>query len=159
MEPELIYRLSGLTRHIDLVKTSANVLGNRIIASGDFCLGKALIASAYGHDLSKFHGIEWQYLYPGADQALLTIARDHHVSTNTHHPEYWGDIKEMPTVALAEMVCDWHARSSEAGTDLRAWVRDEACDRWKISRKTVAYREIKKFIDTLLDPEMHRLGG
>ena len=50
----------------------------------------------------------------------------HHAETNPHHPEYWHGIENMPKVYIAEMVCDWYARSNEFGSDLREWVKDKA---------------------------------
>lgn len=41
-----------------------------------------------------------------------------HYQNNTHHPEHWEDVSQMPEMDIVEMVCDWHARSVQFGTDL-----------------------------------------
>src|SRR5450755_1045681 len=80
------------------------------------------------HDASKFHGIEWEYLHKTGEVPAdrLQLAVEHHRRTNEHHPEYWGGIDNMPEIFVAEMVCDWYARSQEFGTDLRVWIRGQA---------------------------------
>jgi hypothetical protein len=112
--------------------------------------GRQLIQRGYAHDNSKLDGIEWDYLHRGEE--FLELAHEQHVRTNDHHPEYWaGGLKEMPEVAIAEMVADWKARSNEFGTDLRAWVKDSALDKYDISPQGKSYKTIKKYLDLLLD--------
>jgi hypothetical protein len=75
-----------------------------------------------------------------------------HVQTNPHHPEYWsGGIDTMPRLYKAEMVCDWHARSSEFGTDLREWAKGKAVRKYKMNHSGRTYKEIKELLDLLLE--------
>jgi len=144
--------MQSLIRHIKLVQDAAQLLGERLIESGQLEFGKILIANALSHDQSKFHGIEWKHLIRcNDDDIMLKQALDQHLATNTHHPEYWGGINEMPNIYLAEMVCDIYARSSEMGTDLRDWVKNIAVDKYKMSPQGKAYKALKRFIDMLLD--------
>lgn len=145
--------LDNLTRHIDLVREACLLLGNRLIKQGDEVVGRELIARGYRHDNSKFTGIEWDYLHQGVkvDPKFLELAIIEHQSSNDHHPEFWGGINEMPDVALAEMVCDWLARSQEFGSSLKDWIEDEALEKYSFTKKSNVYRTIKKFVDILLE--------
>ena len=125
-----------------------------------------LIANGQIHDNSKFSGIEWEYLNDGAwprptpdpdipwemtSEELFRAALRQHVTTNPHHPEYWRGIKAMHPDYLAEMVCDWHARSSEQGTDLMEYVKDRATERFKFTTRDRVYKDIKGFVTMLLE--------
>jgi hypothetical protein len=57
----------------------------------------------------------------------------------------------MSRVAKGEMICDWHARSSEFGTDLRDWVKTKAVKKYKMNHSGKTYKEIKELLDLLLD--------
>jgi hypothetical protein len=148
-------KVRALTRHIRNVEDNCLILGERLIMSGEVELGHHLIANGFVHDASKFFGIEWEQLVVGLttkeDEAKLKLkmAVHHHKSTNPHHPEFWGDIKKMPSVYLAECVSDWKSRSEEFGTSLKEWVDDEATKRFKFTKEDSVYKEISKYIDLL----------
>lgn len=148
-------KLKALIRHIENVKDSCHLLGERLVDKGEEDLGRQLIANSYIHDNSKFFGIEWLYLNDETKEkqpALFEAAHLQHITTNLHHPEYWpAGIKSMPRLYVAEMVCDWKSRSSEFGSDLRTWVKDKATKRFGITVQSKEYKEIKGFIDLLLD--------
>lgn len=149
-------KLKSLLRHISLVQEGCSVLAEKIIENGDEQLGIMLIANSMIHDNSKFYGVEWEYLTEQAsltneEKPLFDKAILQHIMTNPHHPEYWGGIDKMPRVYLAEAVCDWHARSSEFGTDLREWIKNVAIKKYKISSKGKVYKQIKEFVDLLLE--------
>ncbi|VTS05637.1 DUF5662 family protein [Tuwongella immobilis] len=144
--------LENLVRHIELVREACLLLGRRLIAQGRIDLGRILIGLGHVHDASKFHGIEWQYLHVGPDAPpeKLAMAIAQHTQTNPHHPEYWGGVENMPEIYVAEMVCDWYARSQEFGTSLRDWIRSEAITRFKIDHESEQYAWIQQFLDLLL---------
>lgn len=152
-------RLSNLLRHVENVRDDCLLLGRRLIERGDEDLGLQLIANGQVHDNSKFRGIEWEYLNDGAfprpdpdpNREMFLVAHRQHVTTNMHHPEFWGDIADMPPIFLAEMVCDWHARSSEQGTDLLEWVKDRATERFKFPVSGRVYKDIKGYVELLLE--------
>ncbi|SVC81897.1 uncharacterized protein METZ01_LOCUS334751, partial [marine metagenome] len=54
--------LKSLIRHIDNVRASCLLLGERLIENDKDELGLQLIANGHIHDASKFYGIEWEYL-------------------------------------------------------------------------------------------------
>ncbi len=150
--------LENLVRHIELVREACLLLGRRLMAQGRQEFGRILIARGFEHDVSKFSGIEWDFLHAGPDvpREQLELAVRQHVRTNSHHPEYWGGFENMPEIAVAEMVCDWYARGQEFGTGLRDWIRDHAIDRFQIDVDGERYAWVTKFVDLLLeDPFVH----
>lgn len=148
--------LKTLLRHIDGVRNSCLLLGERLMDTGESDVGLDLISNGYIHDHSKFSGIEWKYLrqenFGDKPNPLLEAAIQQHVTTNLHHPEYWHGIENIPRLYLAEMVCDWSARSNEFGNDLRVWVKDKATKKFKMTVQSKTYKEIKGLVDLLLDP-------
>jgi hypothetical protein len=150
----LLDHLNNLVRHIELVREACLLLGQRLIREGRTEFGRILIARGFEHDVSKFFGIEWDYLHAGPDvpEEKLRLAIHQHVRTNSHHPEYWGGIELMPEIAVAEMVCDWYARSQEFGTGLREWIASNAIPKFNIDTSSEHYRWITTFVDMLLTP-------
>ena len=150
--------LKSLLRHIDGVRQSCILLGERLYENKNRELSRRLIANGQIHDCSKFYGIEWIYLRPefsGTEkEKLLEAAITQHVNTNPHHPEHWGGIEKMPSVYLAEMVCDWSTRSHEFGNDLRDWIKDKATKKFNMTVQSKVYKEIKVFVDLLLDTKI-----
>lgn len=154
-DDEQLKRLKALVRHIDNVRANCLKLGGDLIESGEEQLGRALIANGYRHDNSKFSGIEWLHLddeTKSSDFTLFQAALLQHYSTNLHHPEAWiGGVHSMDRLHHAEMVCDWAARSSEFGTDLRAFLKDKATKRYNMPTQSKTYRQVKELVDMLLD--------
>jgi hypothetical protein len=103
--------------------------------------GKELIERAKVHDASKFGSEEripyvWlteyhrcrrsgePFEYPEGMAEKVKLAIHHHVTTNSHHPEFHADPNDMSDVDLIEMVCDWTAMAQEFGQDggsARGW--------------------------------------
>ena len=155
-EPEsYVKRRKALLRHIDNVRKNCQILGERLIERGEMQLGHKLIANGLLHDCSKFLGIEWKYLHNEIKEnnpKAFENAVYHHTTTNQHHPEYWeGGIAKMPRVYLAELVCDWAARSAEFGNDLREWIKSIATKKFKMTVQSTVYKEIKNLVDLLLN--------
>jgi hypothetical protein len=160
-----IEKIESLLRHIRNVQDNCELLGKKLIEnylkldkraqkkSNDLHIGKQLIANSREHDKSKFYGIEWEHL--GKGDPFLGKAVIQHNRSNPHHPEYWGDIHQMPDVYIAEMVCDWKARSSEFGTDLKEFIEEKAQKRWGFKLTGVPVDsvglKIKKYLSLLLD--------
>lgn len=147
-------RLKYIVRHITHVQQSCTLLGERLIASDEKAIGHDLIANGFIHDNSKLRGTEWLYLHDEVKDfapEFFEAALHQHVHTNQHHPECWNGVTNMPRLYIAEMVCDWHARSSEFGTGLREYVRTTAVKRFGFKTQSKIYRDIKKYMDMLLD--------
>jgi len=143
--------LRSVLRHIGLVQDACKLLGEKFIEKGEVDFGRILIANGFKHDNSKLYGIEWEYLNTESDPEKLRLAHHQHVTTNPHHPEYWGGVEQMPRICVAEMVCDLFARSTEFGTDLREWIKTEFVKKHSLSPNGKCYRAIKEFVDMLLD--------
>jgi hypothetical protein len=147
-------RLDILLRHISNVREDCEVLGLKLIKQGEETLGRQLIANGLIHDNSKFSGIEWEYLHTDVKEInpeAFKLALQQHQTTNPHHPEYWGDINSIPRLYVAEMLCDWHARSSDFGTDLWDWVKETAVPKYKLSTSGKVYKQLKEFMGMLLE--------
>ncbi len=144
-----------LCRHIENVQRGCSILGERLIERNEDILGHKLIANGYLHDNSKFYGIEWKHLHTDSKKnkpELFQIASFHHITINKHHPEYWdGGIHKMPRLYLCELICDWNARSSEFGNDIRTWVKKHGTKKYNMIVQSTTYKEIKELINILLD--------
>jgi len=151
-------QLEMLIRHIRKVQDACWELTKKLLKKGDIIFARRLIASSMSHDVSKFYGVEWDNLVQSDTPELLKYAVGHHQQTNKHHPEYWpGGVDGMPRLAMAEMVCDWYARSNEFGTDLRKWIKDEALAKYNVSPQGKVYKVIKEFVDLLLEPAFKQI--
>ena len=160
-------KIHALTRHIRNVEDNCLLLGTKLIVKGEIELGRGLIANGFVHDASKFSGIEFENLaYSTSENTKeenaklkMRMAIHHHQSTNKHHPESWyGGIKEMPDVYLAELVCDWKSRSEEFGTDLRNWIDEFATKRWDFNETDEVYKQIKEFVDLLCEKPFEQIA-
>ncbi len=156
MTPE--EHIDNLVRHIDRVREACLLLGKRLMAQDRQTFGRLLIARGFVHDASKFYGIEWDLLHAGHDvpEDQMQLAIEHHRHTNPHHPEYWGGMENMPEICVAEMVCDWFARSQEFGTDLRQWIREVAVQRYQIALDGERWRWIEGFVELMVSKPFAR---
>jgi len=172
-------------KHIDLVKGAAQKI---VDAYPEF---EDLLQRVRVHDASKFEepeltpyiSITWRhkledekggydpinnkgYKTPGLlDKEDENEATLHHITTNSHHPEYHLkdksqanisskdrdksekciDASEMPDLDIAEMVADWQAMSEELGKNTaREWFDKQKDVRWHFSDKQ------EQLIDKLL---------
>ena len=152
-EDKDIDHLHDVLRHIQNVRDNCDLLGGRLIEGGEKELGIQLISLGLIHDYSKLHNkLEFDSLReslkgtPEFEAAVIS-----HINTNNHHPESWAGIDNMPRIYIAEMVCDWKARSSEFANDLRSWIKEKATKKFKFSCNGSTYKEIRFFVETLLD--------
>lgn len=150
----VLAKIEFIARHIRNVEDNCLLLGKKLIESREIDLGHKLIANGYVHDASKFHGIEFEYLSinnPTEENKTLKLklAVHHHNTTNSHHAEFWGGIKNMPTVYLCEMVADWKARSEEFGTSLRDWIDGQATKRYDFTKDDKVYKQIMEYVNLL----------
>lgn len=148
--------LENVIRHIRNVQDNCIILGERLIANGKPFLGRMLIHNGFQHDASKLVGIEWEYLKYTNIKRLnkekmlnFKASLQQHVTTNKHHPECWGNIHEMPDIFIAEMVCDWKARSEEFGTSLYDWIDEEATKKFNFTKNDDIYKKIMEFVNIL----------
>ena len=127
------------------------------------------------HDKSKFEEPEYEpyvhithsyrmkkdgktYEVPEDIKDDMSLATEHHVKHNRHHPEFHNkskvnlinrddrdkpptqiiDATHMPTIDLAEMLADWLAMSEEKGTNPIEFAKANINIRWKFSPEQVA---------------------
>lgn len=149
-----IDKIDRIIRHINHVKDDCIVLGERLIKDGESDMGRRLISNGFIHDASKFSGIEFLYLNDetkNKEPEKFELAVQNHVTQNAHHPEFWLGIDNIPRIYVAELVADWHARASEFGTDVREWIKESATKKFEFSTSGKTYKQIKEFVDMLLD--------
>lgn len=146
---ETIKRVEKIFRHTRIVQDNCYFLGIKLIKLGFIDLGVKLISNGQIHDNSKFKGIEFDHLFEG--DSILHIAVHHHASTNPHHPEYFNTIHDVPEVFICEMICDWSARSSEFGTDVRQWIADRATKKYNFKMEDEIGKKIIYYLDLLLE--------
>jgi hypothetical protein len=150
LNSEAIEKIDLVFTHIKNVQRNCYKLGIKLMRRRELELGRTLICNGQIHDNSKFRGIEFEHLFYG--DPLLPEVVKHHQSINPHHPEYWGGIKNMPRVYVAEMVCDWYARSTEFGTGLRDWIENVALTKFEFTKTDDVYETIQEMLGLLLDP-------
>lgn len=144
-----IETIDKICLHIDAVQRNCKKLAERLILNGELEFGRKLIAHAYIHDNSKFYGLEFDFLTQRDDKDKLFLAVRNHQQLNAHHPEHWGSIHEMPRLYIAEMVCDWLARSQEFGTGVRDFVKIKAMPKYDFKEGDECYKQIEEFISLL----------
>ncbi len=159
---ETLKKVDALYRHIEEVQRNCRLLGERLIEQGKEALGVQLIANGLVHDASKFRGIEFDFLSIEAqtpeDKNNLLLAIRQHNRSNAHHPEFWNGIKNMSSVYIAEMVCDWRARSSEFGSALQPWIDEQATKKFGFTKRDKIYKEIKSYTNLLLERPFVKLS-
>jgi len=167
------YFLDRTNKHIKFVQNAAAKI---VEAYPEFF---ELLKQVETHDESKFHDpeltpyieITWRhkiekeksefdpyhdkgYQTPGKlDKEKENQATLHHITTNSHHPEYWLedkskankddrdksdeciDASRMSDLAIAEMVADWQAMAEELKTNTaRQWFEKNKDVRWHFSK-------------------------
>lgn len=157
MTDEQKIQLQDLLDHLNECWAAAKRLGKALIEQGEVNLGRVLMANARAHDVSKFFGVEWDCMTMGNRPELLSTAVEQHNHSNPHHPEYWGTIHDMDKVHLAEMVCDWKARSSKFVTGLMDWIDNKAMERYGFRKSDPVYDRIMRFVRLLVDKPYERL--
>lgn len=149
-------KLDVILRHCENVREACELLGKRLIERGEIEFGVQLIIHGRIHDLSKFDLYERTYLIGNDDQESLKMAVFKHRAANKHHAEFWGEVDSVPRIYLAEMVCDFKARSSEQGTNLKDFIKEQI-EKWGVSTSGKTYKTIKEFVDLLVDNSFVKL--
>lgn len=150
-EIEAKQRFFNILRHVKNVSRDCETIGLKLMENGEIELAKDLISNGRVHDHSKFKGLEWVSLgVPGDPKHEEAWA--YHVKHNRHHPEAWESIHVMDRLYIYEMICDWHARATEFGTDLRGWIKCVAMQRYDFDCNDKVYKKIKESVDLLLEP-------
>lgn len=80
-------------------------------------------------------------------QLKLDAIKLHH-KHNAHHPEHFKNCEDMTKLDIMEMCCDWHARSTQYGTDLIEFVKIRQEDRFHFPQRM--YEEILYYCNILI---------
>ena len=146
-----VTRFKTIVRHIKNVQQNAEIIADKLVDAGEIDKARLLFTKVMEHDKSKLMSpLEWEHLHVGDE--FLDLAHKQHIHTNDHHPEYWGGVNNMSELAIAEWVCDVKARSSEFGTDIWSWFKNEAPKKYNFSKTGKFYKTAKKYLDLLLEP-------
>lgn len=135
MDEKIVTVLMDTMLHKDLVLASCWKMANYYISLQDIDSAIEIVKRGWLHDNSKF-GEDELYALAEIDDGKVSM-RDAckslppekkdflklHYEHNTHHPEHWEDVSQMPEMDVVEMCCDWHARSVQYGTDLMEFVK------------------------------------
>lgn len=68
-----------------------------------------------------------------------------------HHAEYWHGFHNMPEIYIAELACDWLARSQEFGTDVLEWIENSALKKYEINKESLQYKWLCNYLNLLLE--------
>jgi len=146
-------------KHIMFVKKSFNIRIVNITTALQLTDEEVedLVENIMIHDRSKYSPEEWngyrQWFFPAIgeikDKAKFDAAWKHHYEHNDHHPEYWKK-KDMPKVAIAELICDWEAMSRNfGGNPLEYFNRDKENKKKSMSENT--FRIVEKALMGIYD--------
>ncbi len=152
-------KIQQIKRHTDLVDQNCRILGYKLFelidnetVRFDLTRDDVLLLFKLGkiHDADKLEPFMIDNLWPEAEK--FTAALKRHQYQNGHHPEHWANgINDMPTVYVAEMVCDCAARAQEFGSDVRTWFHNQAPTRYGFSfENNEVGLKIDYFLDILL---------
>ena len=129
--------------HKSFVLKSCDILANYLDEKGAIIHAQLLRERAVLHDNSKINDddelnalskiINDKSSLVDASIQLSPIKQEAiklHWKHNRHHPEFHSSIEDMTRLDLMEMCCDWHARSSQYGTDFLNFVETRQKDRF-----------------------------
>lgn len=156
-ESNQIYHLNVEIEKIFLARTKRHrqlVQNNLQLMQGYLDLPLHLLNHvAANHDLSKYNEPErtaytcmtWKYHcknkhlsfnFTDDIEALILQGWQHHILTNSHHPEAHSDPNTMKNIDLVEMVCDWTAIAQENDIPTRScleWAQLNIDKKWQFS--------------------------
>jgi hypothetical protein len=75
------------------------------------------------------------FKYPKGIKELIKKATKHHITTNSHHPEFYNKPSDMNNIDIAEMIADWAAMSQELDNSLKKWADDNVGSKWKFTEE------------------------
>lgn len=110
----------GASEHANLLRERAKVHDNSKVSCSDEL-----------HALSRI--INDKTSLKDASKQLTPLKKDAialHYKHNTHHPEHFKSVLDMSKLDILEMCCDWHARSSQYGTNFLGYVETQQKERF-----------------------------
>ena len=148
----LIVKYARLLNHLDKVCVNCRKIALKLIEEGNFDLAHELIILGQQHDISKFYGSEWKYLCEydlHMDNPEKLVAIKEHVENNSHHPEFYNTIHDMPDSAIAEMVADWAARGEEFNKPIRQFLEEKAFKKYNFDETSDIFKKMNYYYKLL----------
>lgn len=147
-----------VTRHKQKVIENCEIIGKKLIESGEILLGVRLISNSYIHDNPKLDSpLQFTFLFQTDNKEMLKLAIGEHSATCDHHAAYYEDINSIPPVKIAEIVADLSARSAEQGTSLKDYLEETYYPKYNIKQNSKFDKNIKKFVNLLLEEKFKKL--
>ena len=151
-------------RHINFVRKYIDKLPDMMESEKEVRKRKHDSSKFSEPELSPYIWISWKYKCladpdknfedynpPSNIDEMMNKATHHHVTTNSHHPEFHQDTKleerdsersivdatKMPDVDIMEMCADWCAMSEELNNDPYEWAKNTVNKKWKFTKHQV----------------------
>ena len=143
MDENIKFHLQDYVNHKKHVLDSCYKLAMHLAENDDIETAIKLMKRASVHDVSKMNKAEFENLlkvnssrdtFTDPKAKLNDFSKkciEEHYKNNSHHPEYWKNYLDMDELSIMEMCCDWHARSSQYGTDFLHFVKTRQEERFK----------------------------
>lgn len=163
MNEKRIKHFEELCIHKKHLIDSCHKMSVHFLKEGNEEFALLLMKRAFVHDISKLSEYEFhasdaldsfnkhsrnrEYVFSDKEKVFL----EEHWKNNRHHPEHWDDINDMNDIDLAEMVCDWHARSTEFNDDLLAYIKHRQSTRYAFPDNL--YKKILEYANILLSSQ------
>lgn len=155
-------QLDDIMNHVGFVIQAGHKLSRKLMIAGEEDKAVSLLQRILVHDFSKslvdeFYGmakfsndtaaLKDPNVKHASDGKMEAIKL--HWSRNDHHPEFWTTVmpntlthsepieisSEMLELSIAEMCCDWYARSIQFKTDVMEFYKIKSKDRWKFTEE------------------------
>lgn len=152
--------IDDLMIHKKYMIDSCKKMVDWLYEQGEEVLAMELVERALVHDNSKFTDEELDtlgklyetksslvnpdYILNDDDKQCIMV----HWKNNRHHPEFHDKITDMTEVDILEMVCDWHSRSTQHGTDLLEFVDKRQNNRFRFPQDM--YKTILKYCNIII---------
>ena len=152
-------QLQDFLLHKQYVLKSGNLMINYLLRNHRQQEALSLLKRLAVHDNSKIFSDELDYImklscnkqsftnpnYSLSEDEKIIIEK--HWKHNKHHPEYHDNIEDMSELDIMEMVCDWHSRSTQYGTDFFEFVTTRQENRFHFPKEM--FEKILKYCDII----------
>lgn len=155
-------QLDDIMVHVGFVMKAGHKLSRKLMLSGEEDKAIGLLQRILMHDFSKslvdeFYGMAKfsEDMASMKDPNVKRVADGKmdaiklHWSRNDHHPEFWTAVmpntltnsepieisSEMSELSIAEMCCDWYARSMQFNSNVLDFYKIMSKDRWKFTKE------------------------
>ena len=160
-------KFDKLIAHKENVRRAMTKIAKKIMAMAqterDMEHALDIVKFGYMHDSSKLKLKSFKHLVCGqCTPAQFDIAKELHITTSPHHPEFWAEdddgdgvsihsmLEEDEYVSIYELTCDWYARACEFGQNVKDWINIVAVEKYNFNEKDEIYMVIMNILDTYL---------